>query len=64
MNAMSELPPCPKCASTYTYEDGGQCVCPECGHEWMPGQADGGEQCERDEEARHGDGPMGFDIQG
>ena len=37
---MSELPPCPKCASTYTYEDGGQCVCPECGHEWMPGQAD------------------------
>jgi len=40
VNAMSELPPCPKCASTYTYEDGGQCVCPECGHEWMPGQAD------------------------
>ena len=37
---MSELPPCPKCASTYTYEDGGQGVCPECGHEWMPGQAD------------------------
>ncbi|HEX5371845.1 MAG TPA: zinc ribbon domain-containing protein YjdM [Aquabacterium sp.] len=31
---MSGLPPCPQCQSTYTYEDGGQLVCPECGHEW------------------------------
>ena len=31
---MSELPPCPKCASSYTYEDAEQYVCPECGHEW------------------------------
>ncbi len=31
---MSTLPPCPKCGSTYTYEDGEQFVCPECGHEW------------------------------
>jgi protein PhnA len=31
---MSTLPPCPTCASTYTYEDGAQLVCPECGHEW------------------------------
>lgn len=31
---MSTLPPCPKCASEYTYEDGVQLVCPECGHEW------------------------------
>ena len=31
---MSTLPPCPKCASAYTYEDGAQLVCPECGHEW------------------------------
>jgi protein PhnA len=31
---MSILPPCPKCTSTYTYEDGAQLVCPECGHEW------------------------------
>lgn len=31
---MSELPPCPQCGSTYTYEDGTQLVCPECGHEW------------------------------
>ncbi len=35
---MSQLPPCPKCQSTYTYEDGEQFVCPECGHEWS-GQA-------------------------
>ena len=31
---MSTLPPCPACASTYTYEDGPQLICPECGHEW------------------------------
>ena len=28
------LPPCPKCSSEYTYEDGAQFVCPECAHEW------------------------------
>ena len=31
---MSLLPACPKCQSAYTYEDGAQLVCPECGHEW------------------------------
>jgi protein PhnA len=31
---MSQLPPCPECKSRYTYEDGIQFVCPECGHEW------------------------------
>lgn len=31
---MSQLPPCPQCASEYTYEDGIQFVCPECAHEW------------------------------
>ena len=31
---MSELPPCPKCAEAYTYEDGTMLVCPMCGHEW------------------------------
>jgi protein PhnA len=31
---MSELPPCPQCKSTYTYEDRALFVCPECGHEW------------------------------
>lgn len=28
------LPPCPQCASAYTYEDGEMYVCPECAHEW------------------------------
>ena len=37
---MSTLPPCPQCASAYTYEDGAMLVCPECGHEWAPLQAD------------------------
>lgn len=31
---MSSLPPCPKCVSTLTYDDGTLLVCPECGHEW------------------------------
>lgn len=31
---MSELPPCPKCQSAYTYEDRDLLNCPECGHEW------------------------------
>ncbi len=31
---MSEIPPCPKCQSTYAYEDGQLLVCPECAHEW------------------------------
>lgn len=31
---MSDLPNCPECGSTYTYEDGAMFVCPECGHEW------------------------------
>ncbi|MBD8067650.1 zinc ribbon domain-containing protein YjdM [Bacillus sp. PS06] len=35
---MEHLPNCPKCNSTYTYEDGHLFVCPECAHEWT--QAD------------------------
>ncbi|MFT5643203.1 MAG: protein PhnA [Janthinobacterium sp.] len=31
---MSALPACPKCHSEFTYEDGGQYICPECAHEW------------------------------
>lgn len=31
---MSDLPPCPKCESIYTYEDGALLICPECAHEW------------------------------
>lgn len=31
---MGETSPCPKCKSTYAYEDRGMFNCPECGHEW------------------------------
>lgn len=31
---MTALPPCPKCNSEFTYEDGNQLACPECGNEW------------------------------
>lgn len=33
---MTELPPCPQCKSTYTYEMDNLLVCPECGNEWSP----------------------------
>jgi len=39
---LSTLPPCPKCNSEYTYEDGDLLICPECAHEW-PAQAGAGE---------------------
>ena len=41
---MSELPPCPKCASIYTYEDGALHVCPECAHEWSADATESGEE--------------------
>lgn len=28
------LPPCPKCGSEFTYQDGHLYVCPECAHDW------------------------------
>ncbi len=31
---MTDLPPCPKCSSAFTYQDGLLFVCPECAHEW------------------------------
>lgn len=33
------FPPCPNCASVFTYQMGALLTCPECGHEWS---ADGG----------------------
>ncbi|MBL1226174.1 zinc ribbon domain-containing protein YjdM [Enterococcus sp. BWR-S5] len=36
---METLPNCPECGSTYTYEDRGMMICPECAHEWTPGDA-------------------------
>jgi len=37
---MSNLPPCPKCNSEYTYEDGELLICPECAHEWSASGSD------------------------
>lgn len=36
---MTALPPCPKCRSELTYEDGALLICPECGHEWARADA-------------------------
>ena len=36
---MTTLPPCPKCNCEYTYQDGSLLICPECFHEWSPGEA-------------------------
>lgn len=42
---MGTLPKCPRCGSTYTYEDGALYVCPECAHEWaIEGGAESGEE--------------------
>ncbi len=35
---MQQLPECPSCHSSYTYEDRGMFICPECGHEWREGE--------------------------
>ncbi|TDB00362.1 zinc ribbon domain-containing protein YjdM [Halomonas marinisediminis] len=53
---MSELPACPACNSPYTYEDGIQYVCPECGHEWSA-QA-GGEAVDTGLEVRDANGNL------
>ena len=52
---MSDLPPCPLCASLYTYEDRDLLVCPDCAHEWTlasagegPGEGAGGAPVVRD----------------
>lgn len=31
-----QLPPCPECSDSYTYEQGALLVCPMCAHEWTP----------------------------
>lgn len=36
----TELPPCPKCASTFTWVDRGLFTCPECAHEWNGAEAE------------------------
>jgi protein PhnA len=41
---MSDLPPCPKCDSVYSYPDGHSYVCPECAHEWSIHGSDDAEE--------------------
>lgn len=41
---MTQLPNCPKCQSEFTYQDGAQFICPECGHEWSEAAADANDQ--------------------
>ena len=38
--ATDQFPPCPECGSEYTYESGSSIICPMCGHEWGPGEAE------------------------
>ena len=38
---MSDIPNCPKCDSEYAYENGPLLECPDCQHEWAPGEAEG-----------------------
>lgn len=35
---MQTLPPCPQCHSLYSWQDGENLNCPECGHLWLAGQ--------------------------
>ncbi|HNK89763.1 MAG TPA: zinc ribbon domain-containing protein YjdM [Chitinophagales bacterium] len=35
---MSEIIPCPKCKSEYTYFDEPMMICPECAYEWNPNE--------------------------
>jgi protein PhnA len=53
MTDQLQLPPCPACQSTYTYDDGsGMLNCPECGHAWtvdaQMGEETGGAKIWRD----------------
>jgi protein PhnA len=38
-HAMTDLPPCPKCSSTFTWLDREHFHCPECDHEWTAADA-------------------------
>ena len=39
MSDTDTFPPCPKCNSEHTYEDGALLICPECAHEWSQAAA-------------------------
>lgn len=37
---MTEISNCPKCKMENTYFDGTANICPDCSHEWIPGEED------------------------
>lgn len=39
MGYVAQTPSCPQCSGEFTYELSGLLNCPECGHEWAPGEA-------------------------
>ena len=49
---MTNTPSCPKCGGENTYFDGSLNVCPDCGHEFNPGE----ESAEADTVARDSNG--------
>lgn len=42
------LPPCPACASAFTYQVDALLTCPECGHEWSASEAPEADEVIRD----------------
>ena len=39
MDVMTDTtPPCPECTCEYTYPLDALIICPECAHEWAPGE--------------------------
>lgn len=41
---MHSIPPCPICSSQNTYPDGIMLICPDCAHEWQPGEENQNQQ--------------------
>ncbi|MGY1552723.1 zinc ribbon domain-containing protein YjdM [Microbacterium sp. A588] len=57
------LPLCPECSSEHAYEMGALLVCPMCGHEWSPAEADAA-SADADADAAAGDAAVVKDSVG
>ncbi|MGM7680338.1 zinc ribbon domain-containing protein YjdM [Microbacterium sp. A94] len=57
------LPLCPECSSEHAYEMGALLVCPMCGHEWSPAEADAA-SADADADASAGDAAVVKDSVG
>lgn len=40
MSESPTFPPCPACNSEFVYQDQNLLICPECGYEWDPAEAE------------------------